>query len=446
MTLTAAQRAIVERALAEDRIPGVAVAVVRRGEVIGAEGFGARDLEAGLPMTATTVHPICSLTKSFTAVAVMQLVEAGSLSLDEPVATYLPEFRLRDERAAGRITARLLLSHRSGLGRTGHQPRMHEPVVPYRDRADLVSRLNETELQTPPGEAWSYSNEGYVVLSLLVERLGGMAFEERLHRGIFDRLGMAATCASFPAWRAAPEATQGYDRSGDGYARADAPDDYAVYCATGGVCSTAADMARYLIATLDYGDSPLLSAGALDAMHSISAPHGDSGRGYGLGWSIGWSDGQKVASHGGSQPGIANHALLVPGEGLGVVVLTNRRGAPARRIAEELADDALGRPLFGAGRADASPIRTAHAQPDSTPYAGEYGTTYGARPFRLHVRIEEGRLHLTSTLTTGPDGTRATAVGPDLFLGAEGGAVRFLRDGDGRVVAALDGGLKLVRV
>ena len=117
------QEDIIESIREKDGIPGVAAAIVKDGEMVAAGGFGNRNRDANLPMTIHTVSPLCSLTKSFTGVAVMQLVDSGKLSLDEPVVSYLPTFRVADGEASRKMTPRIFLCHKSGMGRTGHQGR-----------------------------------------------------------------------------------------------------------------------------------------------------------------------------------------------------------------------------------------------------------------------------------------------------------------------------------
>ena len=115
---------IIESIKEKNGIPGVAAAIVKNGEIVAVNGFGYRNRDAELPMTAHTVSPLCSLTKSFIGIAVMQLVDAEKLSLDEPVASYLPNFRVADIEASRKITPRILLCHKSGMGNTGHRARI----------------------------------------------------------------------------------------------------------------------------------------------------------------------------------------------------------------------------------------------------------------------------------------------------------------------------------
>ena len=306
------QEDIIESIREKDEIPGVAAAIVKDGEIVATGGFGYRNRELQLPMTAQTVSPLCSLTKSFTGVAVMQLVETGKISLDEPVVSYLPSFRVADVEASRKMTPRIFLCHKSGMGRTGHQSRMFTEPHPYKDRGELVSQLAEVQLQTPPNVAFSYCNEGYVTLGHLVETVSGIPLEDYLQSHIFDVVGMKRTYPRFSQWQSDTDRSHGYVKKGEDYEETQLPEDYSIYLSTGGICSTAYDFANYLIATMDYANSPLLSSGSLDAMHTVSMPYGDTGWGYGFGWAIAWNGGRKIVSHGGGLSGIATYALMVP--------------------------------------------------------------------------------------------------------------------------------------
>ena len=339
------QEDIVESIRETRGIPGVAAAIVKNREIVAINGFGYRNRGAALPMTAHTVSPLCSLTKSFTAVAVMQLVDSGKLSLDEPVASYITSFRVADIEASRKITPRILLCHKSGMGNTGHRDRIwYEEPNPYKDRADLVNQLAEAGLQTSPNAAFSYSNEGCVTLGVLVETVSGIPLEDYFQSHIFDAVGMERTYSRFSQWRSDTDRSHGYAKKEEDYEETQLLEDYSISLSTGGICSTGYDYANYLIASMDYANGPLLSSGSLEAMQTVSMPFGDTGWGFGLGWTIAWNAGRKIVSHGGGLPGISTYALMVPAEQLGVVVLTNLSGDDAREIAEQLASSTLDTP------------------------------------------------------------------------------------------------------
>src|SRR5579875_289899 len=445
-TLSPSQHAIIAEEVRKQHIPGLSVAMVSDGKVISAEAFGWRNVERQLPMTVNTITPIASLTKSMTAVAIMRLTEEGKLSLDEPVSAYLPDFRLADAEATRRVTLRMLLAHTSGLGATGHQDRVFkEDSPPYPDRAALVARLVETSPQTPPGTFFSYSNEGYAVLGLLVDRLSGMSAEAYLQTHLFDPLEMRDTCMRFTDWRAADDRAWGYTHSEDGFTPSVMPKDYTAYAAGGGVCSSAIDMARYLIATMDYDNSPLLAGGSLDQMHSVSAAFGDTGWGYGFGWSLGWSAGRKVIEHSGGHPGHTTYLLALPWQKLGMVILSNGAVEDIGWLAERLMSDLLGAPLYRTESTQPLPFRTRYPQPDSetlATYTGMYTDKDGGMG-SIVVSVVDGELTLTRRRPDFPDQWFTTlALGQDRFLTRRWASYEtFLRNDRQEVTGMLGNGV-----
>ena len=433
---------IIESTRKKDGIPGVAAAIVKNGEIIAAGGFGYRNRDAQLPMTAHTVSPLCSVTKSFTGIAVMQLVDAGKLSLDEPVASYLPNFRVADIEASRKITPRILLCHKSGMGNTGHRARIwREEPNPYKDRADFVNQLATVTLQTLPNTAFSYSNEGYVTLGHLVEMVSGIPLEDYFQSQIFDVIGMERTYSRFSQWRSETDRLHGYQKKEGGYEETQLVADYSISLSTGGICSTAYDYANYLIASMDYANSPLLSSGSLEAMQTVSMPYGDTGWGHGLGWEITGNAGRKVVSHGGGLPGIATRALIIPAEKLGVIVLTNLSGW-STQIANQLVNSVLGTPLLRHTYEDPLPVNTRYPLPSADTLAQYIGTyTWVYRPNEeTQITIEMKTDKLTIQRADG-EAIPLIAIGSDIFMAPHGlpKPIHFVRDGKGNVNSLLSG-------
>ena len=445
------QEDIIESIRETNGIPGVAAAIVKGGKIAAINGFGYRNRDAKLPMTANTVSPLCSLTKSFTAVAVMQLVDSGKLSLDEPVASYLPKFRIADTEASRKITPRILLSHKSGMGRTGHQSRMFTESHPYKDRGELVSQLAEVQLQTPPNVTFSYCNEGYVTLGHLVETISGIPLEDYFQSHIFDAVSMERTYPRFSQWQSDTDRSHGYLKKEGNYEETQLPENYNIYLSTGGICSTAYDYANYLIASMDYANSPLLSSGSLDTMQTVSIPYGDTGWGYGLGWAIAWNGGRKIVSHGGGLSGIATYALMVPAEQLGVVVLANLSGDDAREIAEKLASSVLDTSLLRSTSEAPLPFNTRYTCQGADPlaqYIGTYTWVHQAdeEEDQITIVIEEDKL--TVQYADG-ESVPYIAIGADVFMSQRSGCwgiiIRFARDAEGNVTSLLQGGTQYQR-
>ncbi len=439
------QEDIIQSIKEKEGIPGVAAAIVKDGEIVAAGGFGYRNRDAQLPMTIHTVSPLCSLTKSFTGVAVMQLVESGKIWLDEPVVSYLPNFRVADTDASHKMTPRTFLCHKSGMGRTGHQARMFTEPEPYKDRGDLVSQLAEVQLQTSPNAAFSYCNEGYVTLGHLVETVSSIPLEDYFQSQIFDTVGMKRTYPRFAQWQADTDRAHGYVKNEGNHEETQLPENYNIYLSTGGICSTAYDYANYLIATMDYANSPLLSSGSLDAMHTVSMPYGDTGWGYGFGWAIAWNRGRKIVSHGGGLSGIATYALMVPAEQFGVVALTNLSGDDARKIAEHLANNVLGMPLVQPRSEDSLAFNTSYSFPNADTlahYAGSYAHVYQDEETEITVAIEEGNL---TVQYAGEEAIPYIGIGTDVFMsqrtGSWGTIVHFARDAEENISSLLQGGI-----
>lgn len=444
-TLTSHQSDLIQTAMDAEGIPGVAVAIVKDGTIITAQGYGYRNLNEQRPMTPETVTPICSLTKSMTGTAIMQLVEQGKISVDEPAQTYLPDLMISDLETTRKITPRVLLSHKSGMGRTGHQPPMWtEKASPYRDRADLVSRLADVKMQTPPNTAWSYCNEGFVTLGHMVETVSGVPLEEYFETRIFQSVGMDDTHTTFDDWRGAADRAYLYERGDDSPTEAFLPAQYGIYLSTGGISSTVLDLARYQIASMDYINSPLLRAGSLEQMQTISMPFGDTGMGYGMGWQVRWVGNRKVVSHGGGLAGVATHSLMVPSEGIGVVVLANLGGANVSLLAERLAATLLDEPIFFSDPQNPLPINTRYVAPEGS--LTQYPGLYRSDEATIEIYGSSSGIALVHSV---PEGDREEAnlviIGDNLFMAGDGARsygmlVRFVRDDDGDVNSLLVGG------
>ncbi len=306
--------------LAESAIPGAAVAVTRGDRVLMVRGYG-RD-STGEAVTGDSLFRTASLSKSFTALAVMQLVEAGRLHLDDPVQQHLPEFQLADPRAA-QATVRQLLDHTSGLS---------DAVVPERSRpqprttTEATTSLRSARLASTPGTSFSYHNPNYQVAARLVEVVSGEPFDHYLRHHIFQPAGMAATSSTVTDDQPVPGLTGGH-LIAFGHA-VPAPGLGTFSAGDGGVVSSAADMARWLIVHANGGQAAdgtrIVSGQGLRVLHTPSAPDA----GYALGWG---THGPRAAptrlEHSGSLFTFTAEEALWPASGYGVVLLFNA-GSP----------------------------------------------------------------------------------------------------------------------
>lgn len=286
-------------------LPGLSVVVTRGDEVVHAAGYG-HDSE-GRPVTATTPMRVASVSKSFTAMAVMTLVEQGKIVLDEPVVKQLPGFRMADPRHAA-ITVRQLLNQTSGLADDALDIDALESAASL---AEYTARLSTGRLAADPGTRYAYCNVNYDLAARLVETVSGKPFGAFMRERVFGPLGMKGSAVSakvvkpangynsiFGLWLSRPEASGFLDDGG-----------------SGGVVTTAADMGRWLI--VQNGDGrPLVKRQSLETMHK---PNGVND--YGMGWGV--EPGSGLLTHSGNLFTYNAVEALSPRTGYGFAVMTN---------------------------------------------------------------------------------------------------------------------------
>ncbi len=324
----------IEKLRREWEVPGLAIAVVSADKVLYAKGFGQRDVGQHLPVTPNTLFAIASCSKSLGAATVCLLANDGLLNLDAPIHEYWPQFRLLDDYATLHLTARDLLSHRSGLLR--HDlVWYHNPTVP---RPELVRRLRYLPPADEPRTAFHYQNLGYTALSQLVQEVspGHPTWEEVCRRRLLIPLGMTRTNFSVHDSERDADYARPYRLPASLKANVleQLPlDDVDAAGAAVNVNSTALEMGRWLRATLTDGTLDghnLLPAEALHQTHEpqmpydVRAPDEDVYTDtYGMGWVIGSYRGFRLLTHSGSLDGFTSEMAALPGEGLAVVVLAN---------------------------------------------------------------------------------------------------------------------------
>jgi CubicO group peptidase (beta-lactamase class C family) len=174
-----------------DRIPGMALAIVKGDQIVYLKGYGQAD-PSGRPVTPQTPFLIGSITKPFTALAVMQLVEAGKVDLDSPVQRYIPWFRVADPQASAQITVRMLINQSSGL--PGDPTQVTWKTWTWQNTPDAIERhvrlLANTKLAFPPGQSFTYANANYATLGLIIQSVTGKSYEDYIREQIFARLDM----------------------------------------------------------------------------------------------------------------------------------------------------------------------------------------------------------------------------------------------------------------
>ncbi len=283
-------------------LPGMSAVVTQGDQIVHAAGFG-RD-SAGRPVTEDTLMRVASLSKSFTSAAVMTLVDDGRVALDRPVATYLPEFRMADERAA-RITVRQLLNQTSGLSdRTVDIGATRRAST----LAGYLAALRPGRLAADPGTHWEYCNVNHDVAARLVEVVDGHGFADAMRERVFGPLDMSASTVG--------------DGPADGFVslygawvpRAELP---GLRGGAGGVVTTASDLGRWLISQAGHGPR-MLTSNSLATLHEPAA-----GENYAMGWGVETVEGRKLLVHPGNLFTYTAVQAIDPATGSGFAVLTN---------------------------------------------------------------------------------------------------------------------------
>lgn len=339
----AAIDALVEQYREETSLPGVAVAVTHGSEVVRAAGYGRTP--DGDAVSAHTVMAAASVSKSFTALAVMRLVEDGRIGLDDPVRAHLPEFTMADPRAAD-ITVRQLLDQTSGMSDTTHRSFSGPPVHTL---AEAVAAMRDSSLAADPGTRWEYHNPNFQVAARLVEVVGGVPFAEYLRRHVFAPLGMRDS-GTGDTERDLPPSARGHVRVlGLPVALPEPP---AFGNGSGGVLTSAHDLAAWLIAQNNEGRGP--DGTAVATARSIAETHTPSAvsESYGLGWFVGVTpSGARLIDHGGDLFTSTAYQALLPDSGHGIAVMANTglRHGDAQALGERLVALVEGRRLPPAG-------------------------------------------------------------------------------------------------
>ena len=332
-----------------DRWPtaGLVVVILRAGEPARSFEHGVADVTTRVPVTQDTVFRIASITKTMTALAVMQLWEQGLIDLDAPVAEYLRSFRLVPARAdLPPVTPRHLLTHTAGLGYWRRRGDLLRPGVGSGDTSRSVQPMRVyyrrgLQVEVAPGTKWMYSNHGFATLGQIVEDVTGEPFDHYLRAHVFTPLGMHRTDLGRTERVAAGHAT-GYVVRARGLVPSNARE--VATPAAGAVRSTPSDLARFASALLNGGSNEYGTVVGPQTLALMFEPHHQPDPrvpGYGLSFELGEEDGHRTVSHGGILSGFLSQMTLAPDDGVGVIVLANTGGLDGRGAPETLAGTLL---------------------------------------------------------------------------------------------------------
>jgi CubicO group peptidase (beta-lactamase class C family) len=327
----------VGRQLRQLHIPGVSLAVVHDDQIIKAKGYGLANVEWNVAATNDTVYEIGSMTKQFTATAIMMLVEEGKVSLDDKITKYFPAAPETWEH----ITIRHLLSHTSGIQNHVALPEFlnvfqtNVTGQPSITRDELIKWFFKLPLEFQPGETWAYDNTGYYLLGIVVEQVSGKSYWQFLAERIFHPLGMTATRSTDPRL-IVPSRASGYEWQNNSFENRPVLTPFVAFSA-GALLSNVEDLARWDAAL--YREK-LLKKSSLDQMWTATTVKGRAAApfGYGFGWFVDSYHGHRMLQHSGGTIGFSSAIYRFVDDRLTVIILTNH----ADRIVDQMAIDIAG--------------------------------------------------------------------------------------------------------
>jgi len=416
----------VERVRQQFDVPGIAVAIVKDGEVVLARGYGVR--EQGKPgrVDAQTPFAIASNTKAFTAASLSILADEGKLKLDDRVIDHLPSFRMSDPYVTGEMRIRDLLSHRSGLS-LGAGDLLYWPATTY-SSSEVVARLAKVPLKGGFRDRYAYDNILYAVAQQVIEKVSGMSYADFLQQRIFAPVGMSGARFNADHLLSGDQPATGHAKYDFTELRTVAPLTWANNSGAGGIYASVEDLAKWMNVQLDGGrlpsGKPLFSAARQGEMWSMItplpipepsvpelAPARPDFAGYGEGWSLSSYRGQRLVWHTGGWPGMVSRLTLLPAQKLGVVVLTNQEvGAAFNAITMQVLDAYLQAPATDWTAAYAAAVAKAEGNADKS--------------WADHVAARDARSRPSLPLA-GYAGTYADPWYGEVVLTQEGGKLRL---------------------
>lgn len=415
---------LVERTMQTFQVPGMAVAVIKDGNVIHSKGYGVSSLNSGKKTDENTLFGIASNSKAFTAATLAQLVDAKKINWDDKVIQYIPEFRLYNSYVTEDFTIRDLLTHRSGMG-LGAGDLMIWPDSADFEISDIIYNLRFLKQTSPFRTKYDYDNLLYMVAGEVVTRVSGKTWEEVVENQIFAPLEMNRSAASYARLKDKTNVIDGHSVVDKKLQVIPRHDLKTGQCSAGGIYSSIHDMSKWMICQLENGkygstfDKQIFSAQVQREMWSPqtnmpvrSDKYNSHFNAYGLGWGLTDVKGTKQVSHTGGMEGMVTQVTLLPEMKLGIVVLTNQEnGAAFSSVTNTIKDIYLGLPnedwiAFYKERLDKSEkeefelsakiqsetektLQSAGKQPEPGLFIGEYSDNWLGK---VTISVKNGKL------------------------------------------------------
>jgi len=364
--------AIAAEAFAKDG-PGGSVIVVKDGKTLLRKAYGMADLELGVPAKPEMVFHIASMTKQFTAVAILQLVGQGKVKLDDPLSKYVPGFR-----GAEAITVEHLLTHTSGIMSYNDVRGYLATIRDDRTPMELVGGIRGEKPNFAPGERYLYSNSGYLFLGIIIEKVSGMKYADYMQANLFTPLGLNHTAVVDPD-RITMGRAKGYEIGPDKVLRNAGYISMTQPYAAGSIESNVDDLARWNQLLLE---GKAIDKELLDRAWTQSRTKDGTATGYGYGWKVSDEAGLRLVAHGGGITGFVSYGILVPEKKLFVGMLHNALGSETdlEYTSTRLVLEALGQSW------SATPVAM------SDDVKKEFAGVYDFGGMKRTVRFEDGKL------------------------------------------------------
>jgi len=364
--------------IAYERIPGVSVGLVADQELVWSRGFGYADVVRKAPATPETIYGICSISKLFTAIAVMQQRDAGKLELDDPVRRYLPYFTLKPTSPDDpETTIRDLLTHSGGVPRESAHNYWDAPAFVFPTKEELIAGLAGQKMLYPSERYYQYSNLGMTLAGEVVERVSGVPYERYVRGSILEPLKLTRTTTSLPEGERGRGLATGYGP----LTREGTRDAMPFYDARGltpaaGFASDVRDLAAFAswqFRLLRTGGTEVLKASTLREMQRVQWTDPDWRMTRGLGFRVRREGSETLVGHFGSCPGYRTEITLDPRRRLATIVLVNAMGVNTEEVATQLLKVAAA----ALGEAASAPSGAGDPQPDLERFAGLYRSVWG---------------------------------------------------------------------
>lgn len=337
-SLAAAERYDNELALVEswlaaqrayDNVPGLSAAIVHGQDLAWSGGFGLADIESGQPAKADTIYGICSISKLFTGVAVMQLRDQGKFGLDDPLSDLLPWYNLEQAfDGSPKTTLRATLTHSAGLPRESDYPYWMPPDFNFPSSEEIRKKLGDQATIYPADRYFQYSNLGLSLAGEVVTEQSGTGYDDYVRRNILGPLELTDTETGFPTDKRESRVATGYSYPGrDQQLKVMPRYDAAGITPAAGFASTAVDLAKFAawqFRALENGEDPVLNGNTLREMQRAQWLDWDWGTARGLAFGIYRVNGRTLTGHGGDCPGFNTRLYLDPVSEIGVAVMANR--------------------------------------------------------------------------------------------------------------------------